>query len=253
MPFNKERQAMVVKNQRESRRETKLPIPEELPILPAGENILFPFIIVPLATQEQKVVQLIDAAIAENKIIGIFAQRAEQPPPDNLYSIGSAALIARMFKLPDGSIQAFLQGLARIRLKEITQTEPYLKARVEVIEEKVEKTTELEALTRNLQNLFQRVVEIAPNLPTELGIAAMNMPGPGDLADFVAAHINLKREEGQEILETLDVTERIKKLTSYINRELEILELGSKIQAEIKGEMDKAQREFFRREELKAI
>lgn len=244
---------MVVKNQQESRRETKLPIPEELPILPAGENILFPFIIVPLATQEQKVVQLIDAAIAENKIIGIFAQRAEQPPPDNLYSIGSAALIARMFKLPDGSIQAFLQGLARIRLKEITQTEPYLKARVEVIEEKVEKTTELEALTRNLQNLFQRVVEIAPNLPTELGIAAMNMPGPGDLADFVAAHINLKREEGQEILETLDVTERIKKLTSYINRELEILELGSKIQSQIKGEMDKAQREFFLREQLKAI
>jgi len=244
---------MVVKNQRESRRETKVPIPDELPILPAGENILFPFIIVPLATQEQKVVQLIDAAIAENKIIGIFAQRAEQPPPDNLYSIGSAALIARMFKLPDGSIHAFLQGLARIRLKEITQTEPYLKARVEVIEEKVEKTTELEALTRNILNLFQRVVEIAPNLPAELGIAAMNMPEPGDLADFVAAHINLKREEGQEILETLDVTERIKKLTSYINRELEILELGSKIQSQIKGEMDKAQREFFLREQLKAI
>jgi len=244
---------MVVKNEQESRRETKVPIPEELPILPAGENILFPFIIVPLATREQKVVQLIDAAIAENKIVGIFAQRAEQPPPDNLYSIGSAALIARMFKLPDGSIQAFLQGLARIRLKEITQTEPYLKARVEVIEEKVEKTTELEALTRNLLTLFQRVVEIAPNLPAELGIAAMNMPEPGGLADFVAAHINLKREEGQEILETLDVTERIKKLTGYINRELEILELGSKIQSQIKGEMDKAQREFFLREQLKAI
>jgi ATP-dependent Lon protease len=244
---------MVVKNEQESRRETKVPIPEELPILPAGENILFPFIIVPLATQEQKVVQLIDAAIAENKIIGIFAQRAEQSPPDNLYSIGLAALIARMFKLPDGSIRAFLQGLARIRLKEITQTEPYLKARVEVIEGKVEKTTELEALTRNLLTLFQRVVEIAPNLPAELGIAAMNMPEPGDLADFVAAHINLKREEGQEILETLDVTERIKKLTGYINRELEILELGSKIQSQIKGEMDKAQREFFLREQLKAI
>ncbi len=244
---------MVVKNEQESRREAKVPIPEELPVLPAGENILFPFIIVPLATREQKVVQLIDAAIAENKIVGIFAQSAEQSPPDNLYSIGSAALIARMFKLPDGSIQAFLQGLARIRLKEITQTEPYLKARVEVIEEKVEKTTELEALTRNLLTLFQRVVEIAPNLPPELGIAAINMPEPGSLADFVAAHINLKREEGQEILETLDVTERIKKLTGYINRELEILELGSKIQSQIKGEMDKAQREFFLREQLKAI
>jgi ATP-dependent Lon protease len=253
MPFNQERQAMVVKNQQESRRETKVPIPEELPILPAGENILFPFIIVPLATQEQRVVQLIDAAMAENKTIGVFAQRADQPPPHNLYSIGSAALIVRMFKLPDGSIRAFLQGLARIRLKKITQTEPYLKAKVEVVEEKVKKTTELEALARNLQNLFQRVVEIAPNLPAELGIAAMNMPEPGSLADFVAAHINLKREEAQEILETLDVTERIKKLTGYINRELEILELGSKIQSQIKGEMDKAQREFLLREQLKAI
>ncbi len=245
---------MVAVNQKENRPAAKVPIPEELPILPAGENILFPSIIIPLATQEQRIVQLIDAAIAaENKIIGVFAQHAESPPPDSLYSIGSAALVVRMFKLPDGSIRAFIQGLTRIRLKEITQTEPFLRAKVEVVEEREEKTTELEALNRNLLNLFQKVVEIAPNLPAELSIAAMNMPGPGDLADFVAAHINLKRDEGQEILETLDVTERIKKLTGYINRELELLELGSKIQSQIKGEVDKAQREFYLREQLKAI
>ncbi|HJX69983.1 MAG TPA: endopeptidase La, partial [Dehalococcoidia bacterium] len=246
---------MVVTNQQEGKRAIKVPIPEELPILPTGENILFPSIIVPLVTQEQGIVQLIDTAIGENKIIGVFSQRddVEQSAPDNLHSIGLAALIARMFKMPDGSIRAFLQGLTRIRLREITQTKPYLKAKVEVIEEKVEKTTELEALTRNLLNLFQKVVELAPNLPTELGIAAMNIPEPGDLADFVAAHINLKRGEGQEILEALDVTERIKKLTGYINRELEILELGGKIQSQIKGEMDKAQQEFFLREQLKAI
>ena len=246
---------MVVSNQKESKRTTKVPIPEELPVLPSGENVLFPAITVPLATQEQRVVQLIDAALAENKIIGVFAQRAGAGPPtsDSLYSIGSAALIARMLKLPDGSIRAFLQGLARIRLREITQTEPYIKARVEVVEEKIEKTTELEALMRNLLTLFQKVVELAPSLPAELGVAAMNISEPGDLADFTAAYISLKREEGQEILETLDVTERIKKVTGYINRELEILELGSKIQSQIKGEMDKAQREFYLREQLKAI
>jgi len=138
-------------------------------------------------------------------------------------------------------------------LKKITQTEPYLKAKVEVIEDKVEQTTELEALVRNLTGLFQRVIELAPNLPSELNVAVLNIPDPGSLADFIAANINLKFEERQEILETINVTERIKKLTAFVNRELEVLELGSKIQAQAKEEMTKAQREFFLREQLKAI
>ncbi len=244
---------MVTVN-RETKRVAKARIPSELPILPSGENILYPLIIIPLGTEEQKAVQLIDAAVSQDKIIGMFAERdIEQTPPDNLYPIGTAALIARMFKMPDGSIRAFIQGLARIRLKEIIQTEPFLKGKIEVIKEKVEKTTELEALTRNLVSMFQKVVELAPNLPMEVSVAAMNIPEPGNLTDFVAAHINLSREEGQEILETLDVTERIRKLTGYINRETELLELGSKIQSQIKGEMDKAQRGFYLREQLKAI
>jgi len=155
--------------------------------------------------------------------------------------------------MPDGSIRVFLQGISRIKLKKITQTEPYLKAKVEVIEDKVEQTTELEALVRNLTGLFQRVIELAPNLPSELNVAVLNIPDPGSLADFIAANINLKFEERQEILETINVTERIKKLTAFVNRELEVLELGSKIQAQAKEEMTKAQREFFLREQLKAI
>lgn len=246
---------MVAENQQETVREMQVAIPEELPILPARESVLFPFIIAPLATDKKSVVQLIDAAMEENKIIGVFAQQAdaEQPSPDNLHSLGTAALIVRMFKMPDESIRVFLQGLSRIRLKETTQAEPYLRAKVEVVETVTEKTTELEALTRNLVSLLQKVVELAPNLPSELSIAAANIADPGNLADFIAAHINLKLEEGQDILETLDVTERIRKLTGFINRELEILELGSKIQSQMKGEMDKAQREFYLREQLKAI
>ncbi len=230
-------------------------VPRELPIIPVGENMVFPSIVVPLATDKQNVVQLIDAALSDNKIVGIFAQRtaAERPGAADLSPIGSAALIARMFKIPDGSVRVFLQGLARIRLVDITQTDPYLRGRVEVVEEVVEASTELEALGRNLLSLFQKVVEIAPNLPGELSVAAMNIPEPGNLADFIAAHIGLKQGERQEILETLDVAQRIKKLTEYINRELEILELGTKIQSQIKGEMDKAQREFYLREQLKAI
>jgi ATP-dependent Lon protease len=251
-----EDERMVTEDQQETgKAPAGVVVPGELPIIAVGENMVFPSMVVPLATDKQSVVQLIDAALSDNKIVGIFAQRTagERPTAADLYSMGSAALIARMFKIPDGSVRVFLQGLARIRLVDITQTDPYLKGRVEVVEEVVEATTELEALGRNLLALFQKVVEIAPNLPGELGTAAVNIPEPGNLADFIAAHIGLKQGERQEILETLDVAQRIKKLTEYINRELEILELGTKIQSQIKGEMDKAQREFYLREQLKAI
>jgi len=233
----------------------KFRIPEELPILPNSEGVVYPSLIVPLATTDEKVIKLIDEAAAGDKIIGFFAQRpgSKEASPDSLHSIGTAVLIARMLKLPDSSIRGFFQGLSRIGLKEVTQVEPYLKAKVEVIEDKLEKTTELEALVRNLTGLFQRVVELAPNLPNELNIAVLNIPHPGSLADFIAAHINLKLEEGQEILEAIEVIERIKKLTTFVNRELEVLELGSKIQSQAKEEMTRAQREFYLREQLKAI
>ncbi len=240
---------------KEGKRSGKTIIPEELPILLSGKSVVYPSIIIPLGADDESIVRLIDEAAAGDKIVALFAQRpgSEETGGENLYTIGIAALIARMFKLPDGSIQAFLQGLSRIRLKEITQKEPYLRGKVEPVEEVVEKTTEFEAITRNLVGLFQRVVELAPNLPSELSIAAVNIPEPGSLADFVAAHINLSLEEGQEILETLDVAQRIKRLTTLINRELEVLELGSKIQSQVKEEMTKAQRDFYLREQLKAI
>ena len=246
---------MVIEGQQESRVSAKIDVPAEVPILPVSENMVLPSIVVPVATQKPNVVQLIDAALAENKIIGIFAQRTanEQPKAEDLHMVGTAALIDRMFKMPDNSLRVLLQGVARVRLSSVVQVEPYMRGKVEVLEEKVEKTTELEALTRNLTNQFQKMVELAPNLPSELAAAAINISEPGNLADFVAAHINLKREERQEILEALDVSERMKKLTEYMNREMEILELGSKIQSQIKGEMDKAQRDFYLREQLKAI
>ena len=231
----------------------KFRIPEELPVLAQDDVVVYPSLIVPLGTAEERVVKVIDEAAAGDKLVGFFARRPDSKEDADLYSIGTAAHIARMFKLPDGSVRVFFQGLSRIELKKITQVEPHLKAEVEVIEDKIEKTTELEALTRNLTGLFQRVVELAPNLPTELNVAVLNMPDPGSLADFIAAHVSLKPEERQEILEAIDVAERIRKLTIFVNRELEVLELGSKIQSQAQEEMTKAQREFFLREQLKAI
>jgi ATP-dependent Lon protease len=233
----------------------KVQIPEELPILPSGGEVIYPSMVVPLAAADEKTVRLINDVVAGNKLFALFAQRPgiEEPPPANLYNIGTVVTIARMLKMPDGSMRALLQGLVRVRLVNLIQSEPYLRARVEVVEERVESTTELEAMHRNLLSLFQKVVQLAPNLPDELSVAATNMAEPGELADFIAAHLNLSLEEKQENLELLDVSERIKKLTALINRELEILELGTKIQSQIKGEMGKVQREFYLREQLKAI
>jgi len=228
--------------------------PEELPILPSGKTVVFPAIIFPLATQEARVVCLIDEALAGDKVIGIFAQRpAAETGQDNMYDVGTAATITKMLKMPDGSIRAFLQGQVRIRLVKLTQTEPFLKGRVEVLEEHLEKTTELEALSRNLNTSFQKVVSLTPGMPEEVGVAALNIAEPGNLADFVAANLNLNLEEAQDILVTLDVTERIRRLTTYITRELEVLELGSKIQSQVKDGLEKAQREYYLREQLKAI
>ena len=227
---------------------------EELPILPSGKTVVFPAIIFPLATQEARVVRLIDEALAGDKVIGIFAQRpAAETGQDNMYDVGTAATITKMLKMSDGSIRAFLQGQVRIRLVKLTQTEPFLKGRVEVLEEHLEKTTELEALSRNLNTSFQKVVSLTPGMPEEVGVAALNIAEPGNLADFVAANLNLNLEEAQDILVTLDVTERIRRLTTYITRELEVLELGSKIQSQVKEGLEKAQREYYLREQLKAI
>jgi ATP-dependent Lon protease len=246
---------MLPSIEKPGQKQTSVFIPDELPIIPSGESVVYPSMIVPLAANDEKTIKLVDEAATGDKIVGLFAQRqgVEEPPPANLYGMGTAASIAKMLKMPDGSIRAFLQGISRVRLAELVQVEPYLRGRVERVEVTVERTPELEALMRNIVSLFQKVVALAPNLPDELAVASMNLPDPGSLADLVAAHVNLSLEESQEILETLDVRERMEKLTSFINRELEILELRGKIQSQVRTEVDKAQREFLLREQLKAI
>lgn len=228
--------------------------PEQLPILPSGKTVVFPSIIFPLATHEPRVVRLIDEALASDKIIGIFAQHpTAEDDQDSMYDVGTAAVVVRMLKMPDGSIRAFFQGQARIRLVKLTQTDPFLKGKIETLEERLEKTTELEALNQNLKGMFQKVASLAPGMPEEVGVAALNITEPGNLADFVAANLSLSLEEAQGLLATLDVTERIRKLTTYLTRELEVLELGSKIQSQVKEGMEKGQREYYLREQLKAI
>ncbi len=229
-------------------RKLDIKIPEELPILPSGDEVLYPLMLAPIGTADERIKKLIEESVARDKIIGVFPSKGE-----DISDVGTAAVIIRMMRMPDNSIRAFLQGVKRLKLIYIIEREPYIRGRVEVMEDVGKEGVEVEALKRNLVSLFQKVVSLAPNLPNEFGVIALNIEDPGNLADFVAANLNLNPEEKKEVLSLSDVGERLRKVTQYINREIEILELGMKIQSQIKGEMDRAQREYFLREQLKAI
>ncbi len=231
-------------------------IPNELPILPLRDIIIYPVMIAPLQVGREKSINLVDNALIGDKIIGLVAQKdpkIEDPSPDDLYRYGTAAQIMRKLNLPGNAIQIFVQGIVRIRIIEYTQKDPFFKAYVEKLPERDEITTETKALMQNVLNNFQKLVSLTPYLPNELGIIAMNIESPGRLADFVASNLNIRLEEREEILETVDGNRRLEKLFRLLNRELEIVELGSKIQAEAQSEMNKAQREYFLRQQLKAI
>lgn len=230
-------------------------VPDELPILPGKDTVIFPHMIVPMAVAQEHLVGLINEAVVGDRLVGFFAIREQQehPAPGDLFSIGTAVQVVRLLRLPEGMVQVLLQGIDRVRMLEVVQTEPYVRAKVELLKEQLQPSMEIEALVRNLVSLFQKIVTQAPNLPEELAVAALNIPEPGKLADFVASNLNLALAEKQEILETLDVEARLRRLTGFVNREMEILELGSKIQSQIRGEMDKTQRDYYLREQMKAI
>jgi len=230
-------------------------IPPELNVLPLQDTVIYPHIIVPLLVTREELVRMIDEVLTGDRMVAAVASReeVEDPSPDQLYPVGTAAAIIRMLKIPDGSMQLFLQGVQRIRIIEYTQREPTLRARVEPLREMLEKSVEIEALARNVLAQFKNMVSLAPYLPNEIFIAAMNIGEPHNLADFIAANININVQEKQELLEAVDVKERLKRLTVFLNREIEILEIGSKIQSQIQTEMSKSQREYFLREQLKAI
>jgi ATP-dependent Lon protease len=236
--------------------EAAIDIPEVLPILPLRNTVVFPQTVLPLSADQPRSIQLIDAAVADNRLIGLVAMRdpsIETPGPDEVYEVGTVAIVHRLLRAPDGSLRLIIQGLKRFQIIEWTAEEPYLQARVEVHEEQVEESVEVEALSRNLLDLFRRLVELTPHLPDELMIAAANTDDPRQFAYLVATSLSIGIAEAQEILETDEVREKLLRLTRILNRELEVLELGKKIQTEAQGEMERMQREFYLREQMRAI
>ena len=234
-------------------------VPDELPILPLRDTVLFPNSFMPLAVARESSVRLIDEAISAGKLIGVFTQRdasVEEPQKDDLYRVGTASHIHKMFKLPDGSLRLIVQGLARLTLDEVTATRPYLRARVSTAPEALDEADRLEidALLRNIKTNFQQVVSLSPLLSDDLQTLATNITEPGRLADFIASSLTtIATAVKQEVLETLDVRARMNSLNRILIKELEVLELGSKIQSQVQSEVGKNQREYFLREQMKAI
>ena len=234
-------------------------IPSELPILPLRDTVLFPNSFMPLAVARESSVRLIDDAIANGKLIAVFTQRdaaIEEPGQDDLYGVGTATHIHKMFKLPDGSLRLIVQGLARLKLDEVMSTQPYVRARVSAATEDTNDADRLEidALARNIKTNFQQVVSLSPLLSDDLQTLATNITEPGRLADFIASSLStISTAVKQEVLETLDIRARMDNLNRILIKELEVLELGSKIQSQVQSEVGKNQRDYFLREQMKAI
>ena len=227
-----------------------------LPILALRESVVFPAGMTPLAVGQERSIRLVDEAVERDRPIALVTARSseeEAERAEDLYEVGTSAVIHKMIRVPDGTLRILVQGIERIRLDSLEQTEPYLAGLFTPLPDVVSREKEAEALARSVEALFGRIIEIAPYLPEELLLAAANAETPSALANLIASTIRLKTEEKQQLLETLDVEERLRKLTAILSRELEVFELGTKLQSQVQSEMDKTQREYFLRQQLKAI
>ena len=234
-------------------------VPGELPVLPLRDTVLFPNSFMPLAVARESSVRLIDEAVSAGRMIAVFTQRdasEEDPRQDDLHPIGTASHIHKMFKLPDGSLRIIVQGLARVRLDGLIASRPYLLANVSEAPERVDDADRLEidALQRNIKSNFQQIVSLSPLMSDDLQTLASNITEPGRAADFIASSLgSLPTTTKQDVLETVDVRARLDLLNRLLIKELEVLELGSKIQSQVQSEVGKNQRDYFLREQLKAI
>jgi ATP-dependent Lon protease len=239
-------------------RDLDRPMPDVVGILPLRGTVLFPQAVVPLGAGRPSSVRLIEEAVQGGLLVGAVAQRdpkVDAPGAADLHTVGTVTVIHKALKQGDGTLRLVAQGLARFRLVEILQTQPYLKARIEAIDEETPGVdVEVEALVRSVTSLFEKVVSLSPALPDELVGVLANADGPGAIADMVAATLpGLPLALKQELLETVNVRERLTKLAAALGKEAEVLQLGSKIQSEIQSEMSKTQREYYLREQMKAI
>jgi ATP-dependent Lon protease len=234
----------------------KQEIPGTLPVLPLRDTVVFPDTMIPLTIGQDRSVKLIDDVLARNRLLMMVTSKnaeLEAPTPTDLFEVGTVGLAHKMVKLPDGTMRILVQGLQRARTLSYVSEEPYLVADIEQIEDVEVEGVQIDALRAGLLNVFSKIVGLVPYLPEELEMAAANIEEPGALAFLIASTMRIKTEEKQHLLEESNVERRLRLLTKILTQELEVLELGSKIQSDVKEEIDKSQREYFLRQQLKAI
>src|SRR5438270_12099859 len=242
--------------ERGDEQQDELTFPATLPVLPLKDTVVFPGFPTPLAIGQERSIKLVEDVVSSDRALALVTvknEEAEHPGWDDLYRVGTAAVVHKMIKVPDGTLRILVEGVRRIGLDRPLQDDPYLVGEFVEMPDEREETRDVEALTRNVQSLFGRVISLVPYLPEELQIAAANVEDPSALCNLVASTLRLKTEEKQTLLELLDVESRLREISTILNRELEVFELGSKIQSQVQEEMEKGQREFFLRQQLKAI
>ncbi len=232
------------------------PLPEVLPILPLRGLVVYPQTAVPLTVGQPRSIRLVDEVVAGDRMVGLLASKTpevEAPEPEHLYRTGTVAIIHRLFRAPDGTLRLLVQGISRFKIKEFIQTEPYIKASILPAPEKVESGLEVEALARSARDQFSHIAELIPSIPRELIASISTIDEPLPTIYNIANFQRMEIKDAQEILELDSTTEKLRKLVAILTRESEVLDLGQKIQNEARGEIEKVQREYFLREQLKAI
>jgi ATP-dependent Lon protease len=233
-------------------------MPKKLPILPLFDVVLFPKMVLPLVVMEDQSIDLIDHAMTGDRMIGLISSKNAEPgsdeyTPDKLYTVGTTAMILKMAKADDNKAQLVVQGIGRFVIDEFIEGESYLQATVKPVIEKTVKNKQTQAMMSNLLTIYNEVVKLSPGLPQDIGNMAKSIEDPGILADMITSTLNTSIQDKQKVLEIWNVKNRLKEVTRLVNYQLEILEIGSKIQSQVKGDMDKRQKEYYLRQQLKAI
>jgi len=234
----------------------RIKIPNEMPVLPVRDTVVFPSMVAALSVSTERDLKLLNHVLAGNRFLALVAQKDKEAKivkQSDLYNYATAAVVLQMLRMPDNSAKMLVQGIRRIRIDEYTQTDPYFKAKATALEDTIQNDMETEALARNAADQFIRMISLAPSLPEELKIAIVNIDSPSRLADMIASHLNVSIAEKQQVLEAIDVKARLQKVTALITGEMEVLEMATKIQSQVKSEMEKGQKEYYLRQQLKAI
>src|ERR671926_722941 len=236
----------------------QLQIPSQLPVLPLRDIVIYPFMIVPLFVSREKSIRAVDEALAENRMILLASQKdldKEEPLAEDLYAVGTAAVIMRMLKLPDGRIRILVQGLARAQIESVDATGEYLRSKVSLMQEVLppERSLEVEALVRNVRASMEKAINLGKNISPEVMAIIANLDDAGRLADLSASNLELKVEDAQSVLDIADTTARLRRVNELLNKEIEVLTVQQEINTQARADIDRSQREFFLRQQLKAI